>query len=210
MGDAGRDCGSRQYTMTSPIFLDSDELLTDVEHHFRVTAGPGAGKTHWLVKHIHHVAATSKRLTPCSRIAVISYTNVAVREILRQLDAVANAVDASTIHSFLYRNLVRPYVHLLKDDSGGDLVAHHLVETHGEHFPAYDHLDAWLRENHEAQLLVAARRDILSLLKSRLQSLSVKVDGEGNASFTPCKSDPRDKPIKDLLTGEKLLNYRRP
>lgn len=129
---------SKGQRMTAPIAITSDHVFDDVEHHFRVAAGPGAGKTHWLVAHIKNVAKVGKRLTPCSKVAVISYTNVAVREIIGRLDTVADAADVSTIHSFLYRNVVRPYLHLLKDPLGADLIAHSVVDNHDVHFPAYD------------------------------------------------------------------------
>ncbi|BBO66622.1 hypothetical protein DSCA_05520 [Desulfosarcina alkanivorans] len=35
--------------------IDSDSEIPDIERHFRVFAGPGAGKTHWLIKHIKNV-----------------------------------------------------------------------------------------------------------------------------------------------------------
>lgn len=31
--------------------ITSDDLIP-IEQHFRVSAGPGAGKTHWLINHI--------------------------------------------------------------------------------------------------------------------------------------------------------------
>lgn len=34
----------------------------DTEQYFLVKAGPGAGKTYWLIQHIKHVLATSNRL----------------------------------------------------------------------------------------------------------------------------------------------------
>lgn len=194
--------------MTYPLPLESDEVLKDIEHHFRVTAGPGAGKTHWLTKHIQHVARTSMRLTPCARIGVISYTNVAVREITRRLGTVADAVDASTIHSFLFRNLVRPYLHLLKEKSGQHLVAHHLVETHGEHYPAHNQLDSWLTVQNKRQLLISERKKSFELLKRRLQTLSVRIDAAGIPFFTPCKAEARDRPIQDLLSPDALLDYK--
>lgn len=139
--------------MTPSITINSDDILDDVDHHFRVTAGPGSGKTFWLVKHIERVARVSTRLTPCSRISVISYTNVAVREILRRLGTVADKVDASTIHSFVFRNVVRPYVHLLKDADGHDLVAHHLIDTHDVHYPAFGKVDAWVRTSDAPRIM---------------------------------------------------------
>ncbi|MBI5531769.1 MAG: ATP-dependent helicase [Deltaproteobacteria bacterium] len=194
--------------MTTALPLDSNDVLPDIEHHFRVTAGPGAGKTHWLAKHIRHVARTSDRMTPCSRIGAISYTNVAVRELLRRLGPTANVVDSSTIHSFLFRNLVRPHLHLLKTADGSDLVAHNLVETHGEHFPSHGHLEAWLRTRGKGQMLIAARKQQLESLMGRLRALTIRVDPAGQPFFVPCKIEPRDKPFQDLLRPESLLDYK--
>ncbi|HOV77233.1 MAG TPA: AAA family ATPase, partial [Sedimentisphaerales bacterium] len=86
--------------MSEKLEIDSGTLLPDIERHFRVMAGPGAGKTHWLVNHIRHVVACSKRLSPASRVACISYTNVAVNEIVTRLGSATTQVDVSTIHSF--------------------------------------------------------------------------------------------------------------
>lgn len=191
--------------MTS-ISLKSEELLTDIEHHFRITAGPGAGKTYWLANHVRHVIAKSERLTPCARVGVISYTNVAVREVLRGLGTSADGAEVSTIHSFLFRNLVRPYLHLLKTDSGEDLVAHQVVDTHSEHVIWHNNLDGWLGTYGRRQLLMQPRN--LDLLKSRLRMLTVRYDDQGSAFYTPCKSDQRDVGIRDLLTPEKLLAYK--
>ncbi len=202
-------CGTGSEAVTPPVPLNSDDLLEDIEHHFRVTAGPGAGKTHWLVNHIRHVARTSRRLKPSSRICVISYTNVAVREIVRRLEAAAEVTDATTIHSFLFRNVVRPYVHLLRDADGRELIAHHLIDTHGEHYPSRKVLDEWLTEFNSRQLLRGIQEGQFNLLKARLRSLTVRIDGSGTAYFAPCKSEPRDAGIRPLLTSDRLLNYKR-
>ncbi len=188
------------------IALKSEDVLSDIEHHFRVTAGPGAGKTFWLANHVRHVVGTSTRMTPCARVGVISYTNVAVREILRGLGTFADGAEVSTIHSFLFRNLVRPYLHLLKTDAGTDLVAHHLVDTHSEHVVWRTHLDAWLGLYGRRQVLMQEHN--LALLKSRLRMLTIRFDDTGQAFFAPCKSEARDARIRDLLTADKLLAYK--
>jgi DNA helicase-2/ATP-dependent DNA helicase PcrA len=193
----------------TPVSIRSDEVLDDIEHHFQITAGPGAGKTFWLANHIRVVAQVSKRINPCARIGVISYTNIAVREILRRLGTVGEAADISTIHSFLFRNLVRPYLHLLKMPDGSDLVSHHLIDTHTEHFVAHNHLDAWLGMYGRRQLLIPARKNSLELLKTRLRMLAVRIDNDGNAFFVPCKAEPRDSSIKDLLSPDRLVAYKR-
>lgn len=119
-------------------------MLIDVDTAFRLRAGPGAGKTTWLVLHIKNVLKRSTRLTGASRIACISYTNVAADEIVERLGSAADRVEVSTIHSFLYRNVVKPYLRLLKNEDGTALVNYALVDGHEEHRPSYPQVKEWL------------------------------------------------------------------
>jgi len=99
------------------IAINSDVLIP-IEQHFRVSAGPGAGKTYWLVGHIKNVLHTSKRLEKTRKIACITYTNIAVETILSRLGTTADQVEVSTIHSFLYKHIVKPYASFLVADYG--------------------------------------------------------------------------------------------
>ncbi len=128
-----------QKQVGTPKQLSSQDLI-DIETPFRVRAGPGAGKTHWLIGHIKNVLQHSRRLGPASRIGCISYTEVAASEILARLGDAADRVDVSTIHSFLYRNIVRPYVHLLRDKGGAFLVAAEQLDGHDKHHPSVGRL----------------------------------------------------------------------
>ncbi len=92
----------------SVIEIDSNKLVP-IEQHFRVSAGPGAGKTHWLVNHIKNVLQHSKRLGSYRKIACITYTNVGVATIIERLDFIADRVEVSTIHGFIYSNIIKPY-----------------------------------------------------------------------------------------------------
>lgn len=89
--------------------ITSDDLIP-IEQHFRVSAGPGAGKTHWLINHMKNVLYTSSRLYRTRKIACITYTNIAVETILTRLGSSSDRVEVSTIHSFLYKHIVKPYV----------------------------------------------------------------------------------------------------
>ena len=90
--------------------------LIPIEQHFRVSAGPGAGKTHWLINHIRNVLYTSSRLYKTRKIACITYTNIAVETILTRLGSSSDRVEVSTIHSFLYKHIVKPYVQFIADE----------------------------------------------------------------------------------------------
>ena len=81
-----------------------------IEKNFKIEAGPGSGKTEFLVNHIKNVVQNSGRLSCVRKIACITYTNTGVNTILQRLGKSASErVEVSTIHSFLYKNIVKPY-----------------------------------------------------------------------------------------------------
>lgn len=102
----------------SIITINSDSVLTDIDSHFKVSAGPGAGKTYWLVNHIKNVLHNSDKLFRTRKIACITYTNIAVETILKRLGTSSEQVEVSTIHSFLYKNVVKPYVLFVAEEFG--------------------------------------------------------------------------------------------
>jgi DNA helicase II / ATP-dependent DNA helicase PcrA len=100
------------------ITINSESIISDIESHFKVSAGPGAGKTYWLVNHIKNVLHNSDKLFRTRKIACITYTNIAVETILYRLGTSAEQVEVSTIHSFLYKHLVKPYATFIADEYG--------------------------------------------------------------------------------------------
>ncbi len=102
----------------SIITINSDSVLTDIDSHFKVSAGPGAGKTYWLVNHIKNVLHNSDKLFITRKIACITYTNIAVETILKRLGTSSEQVEVSTIHSFLYKNVVKPYASFVAEEFG--------------------------------------------------------------------------------------------
>ncbi len=96
--------------------INSNTIISDIESHFKVSAGPGAGKTHWLVNHVKNVLHNSDKLYRARRIACITYTNIAVDTILRRLGTSSEQVEVSTIHSFFYKNIVKPYISFIAEE----------------------------------------------------------------------------------------------
>ncbi|MDU2064070.1 MAG: ATP-dependent helicase [Sporomusaceae bacterium] len=89
----------------------------DIGREFKVEAGPGAGKTEFLVNHIKRVLQNAHNLDSTRKVACITYTNTAVEIILKRLGkSVSNRVEVSTIHSFLYRNVVKPYCSFISEE----------------------------------------------------------------------------------------------
>ncbi|TRZ83653.1 ATP-dependent helicase [bacterium] len=134
-----------------PILLkDSDELLEDIEHHFKVVAGPGAGKTRWLSNHIKNVLTRSGRLNKCRKIACITYTNVGVETIVKRLGDSIDKVEVSTIHSFLYKHIIKPYIFLIKDEYGLDPAK---IDGHEELIPTGGIIYQWKNRTKQVHTL---------------------------------------------------------
>lgn len=93
--------------------ITSDDLIP-IDENFRIIAGPGAGKTHWLINHIINVQNNSSRLKGSKKIACITYTNVGVDIVGKRLGD-NTSVDVMTIHGFLYTNILKPYANFLDD-----------------------------------------------------------------------------------------------
>lgn len=98
-------------TITSNDLIDCDEC-------FKIAAGPGAGKTHWLCNHIKNVISNSKRLGIKRKIACITYTNVGANTIRSRVCRSSDRLEVATIHSFLYTHIVKPYIHFIAKDFG--------------------------------------------------------------------------------------------
>lgn len=99
------------------IEISSDTQI-NINQHFRVSAGPGAGKTHWLSNHVAHVLKDTDRLGKMGKVACLSYTNVGADTLMGRLFDSRNRVVSSTIHSFLYSHIVKPYLNFIAAEEG--------------------------------------------------------------------------------------------
>jgi|AntRauTorcE11897_2_1112592.scaffolds.fasta_scaffold01667_3 DNA helicase-2/ATP-dependent DNA helicase PcrA len=93
----------------------------DINSNLKISAGPGAGKTTYLINHIKRVVKESPKLKKARKVACITYTNAAANTILERLDLNSDSVEVSTIHSFLYSNILKPYWNLVPDELGIDI-----------------------------------------------------------------------------------------
>lgn len=94
------------------IIITSEQAIP-IDEPFKVCAGPGAGKTYWLINHIKNVVSKSHKLDVVKKVACITYTNVGADTIISRLNIGNDVVEVCTIHSFLYANVVKPYIHLV-------------------------------------------------------------------------------------------------
>ena len=127
--------------MSTEVKLIASDEAIPIEEHFRVSAGPGAGKTHWLINHIKNVLHNSKRLGKTRKIACITYTNIAVEIILNRLGSSADMVEVSTIHSFLYKHIVKPYVAFIAEEYGLNVCE---MDGHDEHVVNHKYFQEWI------------------------------------------------------------------
>lgn len=100
---------------STAIKLTSSKDNIPIDNHFKLCAGPGAGKTTFLIQHIRRILHQSDRLSRAKKIACITYTNTGVETIRSRLKEIADNVEVTTIHSFLYNHIVKPYLWVLDD-----------------------------------------------------------------------------------------------
>lgn len=192
--------------LSTAIPLDNSDELIDIETNFKLCAGPGAGKTRFLINHIKNVLANSTRLTKVKKIACITYTNIGVETITNRLDNSINEVEVSTIHSFLYKNVVKPYLWILNDEYDIPLED---VDGHDEIIPTYTMLDDWTQRvnNSRFSYNILYNKEISKTeIKKRLISLQwSKKDDE---IFLTQKGHPQ-LPIKNELLNDYLIEYKK-
>src|SRR5699024_4870547 len=94
---------------------------------------------------------SSVRLQKTRKIACITYTNVGVETILNRLGSHSvNQVEISTIHSFLYNHVIKPYItHIEKlfDINVQKIKGHDNIE------PNYNKVQIWLENHSELEKL---------------------------------------------------------
>ena len=68
--------------------ITSSDIFTpeQLTKHSKIYAGPGAGKTHFLVENVKNIVSTNPLITKshARKVLCITYTNAAVDEIIRK------------------------------------------------------------------------------------------------------------------------------
>lgn len=180
------------------ITISSEDRIP-VDCHFKVTAGPGAGKTHWLINHIKNVLAHSDRLGKCGKIACITYTNVGVDTIVRRLGLTTKGVEVCTIHSFFYNNIVKPYLWLIADDEGFNL---DLLKGEDDRFDlSYPTLEAIKKESNQLYATDA-------FLKFAIRNARWRIDEHGDIVCKP-KHAMKANARGTFLSSKTYLAYKK-
>lgn len=101
--------------MATTIASDQDLEIYKDENHFRIFAGPGAGKTHLLIENIKSIVEHSKQIkSGIKKVLCITYTNAAADEIMKRLGSYNKYAVVSTIHSFINEYVLKKFQPQLK------------------------------------------------------------------------------------------------
>ena len=96
-----------------PTLIESGDMLSaeQLQNHIKIYAGPGAGKTHFLVENVKSIVETNALVAQsrARKVLCITYTNAAVEEIVRRLDRASDAVEVYTIHGFIIEHIIKPF-----------------------------------------------------------------------------------------------------
>lgn len=104
--------------ITSGDILSAEQL----KRHSKVYAGPGAGKTYFLVENVKNIITTNESVAKsrARKVLCITYTNAAVEEIKRRLEKYVDYVEAYTIHGFIIEHIIKPFqdelINIMKSD----------------------------------------------------------------------------------------------
>jgi len=130
-------------------YRELPEVLAEINIPFKISAGPGAGKTTWLVNHVQNVIKSSDKLNRTQKVACITYTRIGAVTVDKKVNEQTgtNRLDIGTVHSFLYRNVIKPFSYLIeKDEMGIDFFNINELSGHIEHRPSYDRIASWINK----------------------------------------------------------------
>lgn len=172
------------------VKLDGTIHSEDVQPFYtciKVLAGPGAGKTHWLIGQIKYVLSESNDLGLCRKVGCITYTSKATENILNHVGINNNRLEVSTIHAFLYKNIIKPYFHLIADEEGF----------------AIDKLDG-----HD-ETIISSYGFVSELMKANWMGMLVKDHAKESYKLKQTVEDFRWGLTKKDIILQKTINYPR-
>lgn len=119
----------------SGTILDAEKFETE---NIKVFAGPGAGKTYFLVQNIKNLIQKSQifKSSKYRKVLCITYTNAAVNEIMGRLNLFTGECEISTIHGFIIENIIKPFQKdlraLMKSDFGIEVTTNKMITSQVE------------------------------------------------------------------------------
>jgi len=190
------------------------KVLENYDTPFKISAGPGAGKTTWLVNHLQQVINNSKKLGKTKKVACITYTRIGADTVQKKVKKLTGTsrLDTGTIHSFLYRNIIKPFAYLIATDLNGDeLFNVQELNGHIENRLIWDRLRSWKAEiekdngrNYDYFNFADNKRKLIA--KLACIEYTIESNTEIKISFSK-KANRYDVPIP--LKNNELLKYKK-
>ena len=193
------------------ITINSDSIISKIDSHFKVSAGPGAGKTYWLVNHIKNVLHSSNRLYRTKKIACITYTNIAVETILGRLGTSSNQVEVSTIHSFLYKNIVKPYASFIANEFGLNVKE---LDGHDEIYLTFGKIKEWADETNQSYLYYDKNAELSKLKQKNLKKALNNLQWILENNDVTLKINPKKSYLSKItptvsIRSNSLINFKK-
>ena len=173
------------------IDIKSSDLLTpeQLNNHLAIYAGPGSGKTHFLVNNTKNIIATHPKITSSNerKILCITYTNAAVEEIQRRLDNYSTSVFVDTIHGFVIQNIILPFQSdlkkVIKKDFGVDITRRSKITSQIEGLSILHGVDKETINEHLQNLLHVDGLDYSKKILSEVEVDNKAFLGDGSHIF---------------------------
>ena len=187
------------------IILENSDELIDINENFKLTAGPGSGKTRFLINHINNVIKNSNKLKNGRKIACITHTNVAVDNVKKRLKKSTMNVEVSTIHSFLYKHVFKPYIWTVHKEFNLNIYP---IQSIKEAYPSHSLLpgEYWMVENIKEENLFDSLRKLKWVYDDN-GKLQVKTFGFDNIQYTYLKKYKNNCWKKGLISPEDILFF---
>ena len=108
------------------IEITSEDIFTPekLKSHFKIYAGPGAGKTHFLVENVKNIVTQNSAIVESRsrKVLCVTHTNAALDEIKKRSAKFTQCVDVCTIHGFIIEHIIQPFqqdlISLMESDFG--------------------------------------------------------------------------------------------
>jgi DNA helicase-2/ATP-dependent DNA helicase PcrA len=130
-----------------------------------------------------------------------------VNELKTRLGDATQLSDVSTIHNFLYRHVVRPYLYLLTDADGTPLVNFAAVRGHDEHHVSQGKVRDWIKGNGDSKIFGLG--DQFETLLERLAELTWSRQDDGTWTLAPRSNRGMGPFLWKFCSSEKLTAYKR-
>lgn len=199
-------------TIESNYIFSSEEL----ENHSKIYAGPGAGKTYFLVENVKNIVTTNDKIvqSKAKKVLCITYTNAAVDEIKRRLERYVDYVEVYTIHGFIIEHIIKPFqedlISIMKSDFDISVLKKGVISSQIEGLGILHGIDkkeiySYIQNECGAQL------DMSSIKYGKKIMGEVEVDNESFLNFKENGNEfaPKFKFSTDKIAKEHVLPIKK-